>query len=165
MTSAAIKKILIPTDFSSNSLHALTFAANFSRLDSQVCFQLLHVHNHLTLVAAASGPAATPVAATCAKPSNAELFKRLEEISIDSAIPTDRIAPVVVKGHPPAAIRDYCQAADVDLVVMTTHGASGVERLLFGSVAEQVVREAPCPVVTINPGAINQDTRGTNDSA
>jgi len=47
------------------------------------------------------------------------------------------------------AIVDYAEQNDIDLIVMTTHGRSGLSRLVFGSVAESVVRHAPCPVLLI----------------
>ena len=48
-------------------------------------------------------------------------------------------------------IINYAETSNVDMIIMGTHGYRGVERILFGSVAEQVVKTAPCPVLTINP--------------
>ena len=50
---------------------------------------------------------------------------------------------------PAAAIATYAKSADIDLIVLGTHGRSAVEQLLVGSVAERVVRTAPCPVLTV----------------
>ena len=55
----------------------------------------------------------------------------------------------VVKGRPGAEILRFVQQHDVDLVVMPTHGLTGLEHLLMGSVAEKVVRQAPCPVLVV----------------
>lgn len=55
-------------------------------------------------------------------------------------------------GNPPAAILSYAVENDVDLVVMGTHGRTGYERYLLGSVAEKVVRAAPVPVLTVPVG-------------
>lgn len=58
----------------------------------------------------------------------------------------------VVYGPPHQAIADYAGETDADLVVMGTHGRSGVERYLLGSVTEKVVRTADVPVLTVRPG-------------
>ncbi len=58
---------------------------------------------------------------------------------------------VIKKGIAFVEIIDYVREAEADLVVMGTHGRSGVEHILIGSVAEKVVRKAPCPVLTIRP--------------
>ncbi len=54
-------------------------------------------------------------------------------------------------GNPAEAIIERARAADIDLVAMTTHGRSGISRLLFGSVAEQVVRHVSVPVLLLRP--------------
>jgi len=59
----------------------------------------------------------------------------------------------VVYGPPHQAIADYADESDVDLVVMGTHGRSGVEHYLLGSVTEKVVRTADAPVLTVRPDA------------
>jgi nucleotide-binding universal stress UspA family protein len=55
----------------------------------------------------------------------------------------------VVDGQTAPAILEYAAEHDVDLIVLGTHGCSGIDRLLLGSVAEAVVRESPVPVVTV----------------
>jgi hypothetical protein len=54
-----------------------------------------------------------------------------------------------VIGTPAWAIIEYAEAHDIDLIVMGTHGRGGMSHLLMGSVAERVVRTAPCPVLTV----------------
>src|SRR5262249_45424943 len=59
-------------------------------------------------------------------------------------------------GRPPAALSRIAQERQIDLIVMATHGRTGIEHVLLGSVAEKVVRLAPCPVLTVKarrPGA------------
>lgn len=66
----------------------------------------------------------------------------------------DRDVPcetAVVEGSPADAIVEYARESDVDLVVLGTHGRSGLRRYLLGSVAERVVRTAPAPVLTLSP--------------
>jgi nucleotide-binding universal stress UspA family protein len=57
----------------------------------------------------------------------------------------------IVVGDPSTQILKLIQAEDIDLVVMGTHGRKGLEETIFGSVAENVVKKAPVPVLTINP--------------
>ncbi|MFH1090361.1 MAG: universal stress protein [Pseudomonadota bacterium] len=57
----------------------------------------------------------------------------------------------VVYGDPAEEIINYAQAEGMDLIVMGTHGRKGLERILFGSVAEHVVKNSPVPVLTVNP--------------
>jgi len=57
----------------------------------------------------------------------------------------------VVVGSPPEKILELAQQEKIDLIIMGSHGRKGLERAIFGSVCERVVRGAPCPVLTINP--------------
>jgi nucleotide-binding universal stress UspA family protein len=69
---------------------------------------------------------------------------------IESAGNGPRMIPAVLPSSVPSvAIMDYARDHDIDLIVMGTHGRSGFAHLVMGSVAERVVREAPCPVLTI----------------
>ena len=57
----------------------------------------------------------------------------------------------VIRGEPASGIVDFAQSHDIDLIAMSTHGRSGLSRLISGSVAEQVIREAGRPVLVIRP--------------
>jgi nucleotide-binding universal stress UspA family protein len=65
---------------------------------------------------------------------------------VPDAVPVERVS---VDGSPAREIVDYATESGVDLIVMGTHGRSGVDRLLLGSVAERVVRRSPVPVLTV----------------
>lgn len=68
-----------------------------------------------------------------------------------------------VRGSPSDALLRYAREEGIDLIVMGTHGRSGLDRIFMGSVAEHVVRNAPAPVVTIRPDqkdGIEEDTAG-----
>jgi len=58
-------------------------------------------------------------------------------------------ATLETSDHPAEAIVDYARQAEIDLIIMGTHGRTGMSQLLVGSVAERVVRTAPCPVLTV----------------
>jgi nucleotide-binding universal stress UspA family protein len=83
----------------------------------------------------------------------AEAQRVIEKIVLDVVpdnVPADA---TVLYGDAVSRIIDYASDTNADLVVMATHGRTGVSHALLGSVAEQVVRKAPCPVLTLkNPG-------------
>jgi nucleotide-binding universal stress UspA family protein len=58
----------------------------------------------------------------------------------------------IISGYAAQEILNYAANNDIDLIVMGTHGRTGIDRMLFGSVAEKVVKAAPMPVMTIRPG-------------
>jgi nucleotide-binding universal stress UspA family protein len=81
-----------------------------------------------------------------------------EKQRLDQVLPTLPEVPcrhALIMGHPADAIVQYAQNKDhgIDLIAMGTHGRTGLSRLLMGSVAEAVVRRAPCPVLTIKQPA------------
>jgi nucleotide-binding universal stress UspA family protein len=65
--------------------------------------------------------------------------------------PTIKVEYLKLKGKPSAAILEFAKKKKVDLIVMGTRGQSGVKKWFVGSVAEAVMQDAPCPVITINP--------------
>ena len=62
-----------------------------------------------------------------------------------------KVEPRVVQGAPAEKIIETAKNEGVDLIIMGTHGRKGLERAIFGSVCDKVVRTAPCPVLTVNP--------------
>ena len=77
--------------------------------------------------------------------------KRLTEFKAENFADTKGVTVHVVQGDAANAIIDYAHANGVDLIVMGTHGRKGLDRTLFGSVAERVVQNATVPVLTVNP--------------
>ena len=80
-----------------------------------------------------------------------KILRTLKEV-----IPTDTRVSFehrLIAGVPGPAIVELAQQENVDLIVMATHGRTGLTRTLMGSVAEEVVRKAKCPVLTIKPAA------------
>jgi len=73
--------------------------------------------------------------------------------------PLPKVRYLVVNGNPFEKIVDAATDYRIDLIVLATHGRTGVKRLLIGSVAEKVVRHAPCPVLTIKPGKLRLASR------
>ncbi len=140
-----IDKILVPTDFSPQSDAALGYAVDLAeRIGHRVI--LLH-----TL-----GPSTVPLLDGAIIPSAHELVERVADASeqIDALRRRfDRagvsIEAKVVQGAPAEEIVRFADAERCDLIVMGTHGRSGLARIALGSVAERVVRAATIPVLTI----------------
>ena len=86
---------------------------------------------------------------------------RLATLTPEAGLSDDRITRVVIPGVPHAAIAGYAAAQRADLIVVGTHGYGPVKHLLLGSVAERVVRQAPCPVMTVPHRSI--DARDRNE--
>ena len=131
-----IKKILYPTDFSSYSnqayFHAVALAENHG-----ASLTVLFVHTPGT---AAEGPR---------DPAESRRYwqSQLEQIRpLNSSIPVQHI---FLEGDPATEIVRYTRDAGMDLIVMGTHGRTGLDRLLLGSVAEKVMRDAPCSVMVV----------------
>lgn len=132
--------IIFPTDFSAASAAALPFAATLARQTGAV-LQVVHV----------SEPPLAYVAGDhhfgVVEPNEDEQRRMLLTVK-----PTDdevRCEHLLLRGEPAAAICDLAASTNADLIVMGTHGRSGLTRLLLGSVAESVVRHAKCPVLTM----------------
>jgi universal stress protein A len=139
-----IKVILHPTDFSPRSEQALQLACALAR-DAGARLIVLHVLERPLIVY--SGVALAPPAPP---PSEEERRKRREQLEqVRPADPAVVIERRLEEGDPATAIVQVAQETGCDLIVMGTHGRTGLARLLMGSVAEKVVREAPCLVLTV----------------
>jgi nucleotide-binding universal stress UspA family protein len=134
--------ILIAADFSACSEEAFHLAGALAR-DHGARLLVLHVATPPPLVT----PGELDRALDQADGLRANLELQLRRVY--RAAPPVRLDYSVVHGDPAAEIVRLAQAAACDLVVTGTHGRTGLERLLMGSVAENVVRRAPCPVVTV----------------
>lgn len=142
-----IKRILLPTDFSDTAAHTLGYAREMAeRFGAQV--HVLHVVADPTPQDWAIGATAL-VVSDLLKTWEADAERRLAEIFLDG-IETVRAIRV---GHAFVEILQYATDNAIDMIVMGTHGRGPVQHLLLGSVAETVVRKAPCPVLTVrHPG-------------
>jgi nucleotide-binding universal stress UspA family protein len=136
-----IHNILMPTDFSERATYAFHMASALAR-DHGASLTVLHVREIPALPFAEFG--AVPPADL---PSREELLEKLARYEpADAAINYEFI---IADGEPGEEIVRVATERDCDLIVMGTHGRTGLSRLLMGSVAERVVRRAPCPVLTL----------------
>lgn len=138
-----VHNILHGTDFSEQSKSALTMACAIAR-DTRARITLVHV----SPPPMASGEVYAII--TDSREVRQELRERLEQmVPAGSSIPFDL---VLVEGDPARQILRVASEKNCDLIVIGTHGRKGLTRMLMGSVAEEVVRNAECPVLTIkNP--------------
>jgi nucleotide-binding universal stress UspA family protein len=135
-----VKTILLPVDFSTCDEAALATATSLAR-DSGATLLILHVEEPPLAYGTGDLYYGQP------DPSSEELRRMLEQVKPKD--PPVRFQHRLTTGGPADAIVRTAEVEDVDLIVMSTHGRTGVSRLLMGSVAEAVVRRATCPVLTV----------------
>jgi len=136
-----IRTILHPTDFSESSNFAFRLACSLAR-DYSVRLLVLHVGRQ---------PIVTPVTGIIPPEPvqyEEELTAQLHKLQAENPkVPVE--SRLIFGADPATEILRLAQQTKSDLIVMGTHGRTGLGRLLMGSVAEQVVRHAPCPVLTV----------------
>ena len=141
-----IQKILCPTDFSAASEHALQEAIDLAKvLNAKI--KVVHVFQRPIGIALEGAPVTIEAAEQFLEQAHAELQKSLQGVHESWLAKGVDLEVELIEGAPYAAIVE--EAAQCDLVVMATHGRTGFQRFVLGSVAERVVRTAPCPVLTI----------------
>jgi len=141
-----IKKVLVPIDFSDYSKSSLRFAVNFTKTFNAQLYLIYVVEPVIYPPDFSMGQIAIPsVDLEMDKRAEEELKKLAEE-----EIPSDIVSKIIVKtGKPFIEIIETAEEEDIDLIIISTHGHTGVEHILFGSTAEKVVRKAPCPVLSL----------------
>lgn len=135
-----VPKILFPTDFSTLAQAALETATSLARDRGA---KLLIVHVQEPSLAYASGEFYYGIEA----PDRREQQRLLHEVVPSD--PTVGYEHRLITGSPAEVIVDLAETEGVDMIVLATHGRTGLFRLLMGSVAEAIVRKAKCPVLTI----------------
>ncbi len=140
-----IQHILVPIDFSPCSEAAFDFAVDLARrLGARLT--LLHVI-HVMPLGVAGGEATLPYAYLAEIEQDAQqALTGYQERAREAGVSAETR---VVHGIPPQSIVEIAQDAHADLIVMGTHGRTGLQHILLGSVAERVLRQAPCPVLTV----------------
>jgi nucleotide-binding universal stress UspA family protein len=143
------KQILCPTDLSEASVRSLTYAAAFARWYG-ARLTILHVVPTFDPITVGPGSLTGPLQMVMPM-SRVEVLDEMRGITASAGIGSIHANLSAHHGDPARNIVDQALAIDADLVVMGTHGRSGFERLLIGSVAEKVLRKAPCPVLLVPP--------------
>ncbi|MEQ2008856.1 MAG: universal stress protein [Limisphaerales bacterium] len=140
-----LKKILVPVDFSDFSLKALKYAARFAE---QFAATLVLVH----VVEPVRYPESViiPPEMEEANRERLKLARASLAAFVKKQVPAGLATETVTRlGHPYSEIGTVAKDFDVDLIVIATHGHTGLKHLFLGSTAERVVRLAPCPVLTV----------------
>ena len=145
-----IRRILCPIDFSDHSRRALDHAIAIARwYESTVT--VLHVFSPAPVAAFGPGPVVfEPIVLTPA--DRDQLLADTKAFAETESAPGVAIEAVVREGNTAGEILEQAIGMTADLLVIGTHGRSGFERLLLGSVAEKVLRKASCPVMTVPKG-------------
>lgn len=153
MSSNPIRQILVPIDFSPGSRAALDYAGFLAR-SLGATIDLLHVWRPPAYVPAGLLVVIPGSAdrATLEQLAESEIAKQMKatitELEHDQGIHA-RLRLGIDAGNPADSIVQLAERGHFDLIVMGTHGRTGVARLLLGSVAERVARLAPCPVLVV----------------
>lgn len=145
-------RILVPVDFSAYSAEATRVATDLARR-YDATLTLMHVYDPLAY--------ALPDGFTPFPPLQHErLFEALQDQlagakahALEAGAP--RVATKLLQGSVAAQISEFAERGEFDLVVMGTHGRTGVKHLVLGSIAESVVRTAPCPVLSVKKTTLN----------
>ena len=145
------RKICVPIDFSQTSLTAFEHAVPVARQHGAELI-LLHVQRDPLQMAAEWTRPAMPASVADLQATLAGELERLKRRAIELGVSLVSTA-LVDDAQPYRGIVDFAEAAAVDLIVMGTHGRTGLKHFLVGSVAEHVVRLATCPVLTVGERA------------
>jgi nucleotide-binding universal stress UspA family protein len=139
------KKILCPVDYSVCSNEALRLAVSIAQKDKA---QLLLIH----VIDIRMYGHEAPLSFEVPRPSEETLKKVKAELAdnvLKQAKGKIEVETIVTMGIPAVEIINTAREKGVDLIVMGTHGRTGIAHVVIGSVAENVVRKAPCPVLTV----------------
>lgn len=140
------RKLLCPTDFSDCSLHGLHLAYSLAH---QHAAKLIIVH----VVDVLYGKQTYGGVQVEVRPDDfpQQQLQRLQRFH--PHYPDVEVEHVLVEGQPAQEVLRLAKEQNCDLIVIGTHGRTGLERFILGSVAETILREAPCPVLTVNESA------------
>jgi nucleotide-binding universal stress UspA family protein len=150
MAMIAINRILCPVDLSDSSRHGLDHAVAIARWYG-ASVTILHVFE--TVPVAAYAPGAGSPGAVLTPPERALVMTDLERLATAESRDGVSITIRRAEGHPYAEILNASVEMRPDLLVIGTHGHSGFQRLMLGSVAEKLLRRALCPVLSVPPRA------------
>ena len=144
-----IEQIVVPVDFHQHTHDLAAFAVNIaSRLGAKVTF--LHLSRHFAEVAQYAADFHSTMITV-----DEEIFayarKKMDALVASAQKNCPDCNGVVLRGEAADGIVDYVKDRSNCLIVMGTHGAKGIEKILLGSVADQVLKRAACPILMFNP--------------
>jgi nucleotide-binding universal stress UspA family protein len=143
-----ISRILVPIDFSTHSRNSLRYAIPLAEQFSASLHLIYVVEPTVYPADLGFGQVVYP---TFEEELASKGAKELESLIEEEIVGKVRATSAVRTGKPYQEILREASERKVDLIILATHGHTGVEHMLFGSTAERIVRKAPCPVLTIRP--------------
>ena len=141
--SVNLRRILVPVDFSETSDKAFDYALSFARVFNAGVLTL-HVLDDPILYAPTTDP-------SFRAPFERAMEGKLERLVGSRGVEGVHVDTAIAAGTPFYEIIQRAKADDIDLIVIGTHGTGPIKHMLMGSVAEKVVRKAPCPVLAVRP--------------
>lgn len=155
-----IHRILVPTDFSDNAKAAIEYGSKLAQQFNADLHLLNVVDSQIATYAVEMDMFGTANHAYGIVEAQKQAVTLLEE-SPGTAGDGCRVVRQAEIGTPSSEIVHYAKENDIDLIVISTHGHTGLTHFLMGSVAENVVRTAPCPVLTVRsegPSLVDSET-------
>jgi len=146
-----LKRILVPTDFSSHSLAALDYAVDFAKPFKAQLIAVFAIEPVYLAVPDFAGVGAATAMGELLAEQRRGARTQLQALERRYAKRRVKLRLLLQTGAAHLAIAAAAKQVKADLIIMATHGRSGVTHLLMGSVAERVVRNAPCPVLIVRP--------------
>lgn len=150
-------KILVPIDFSDFSKSALKYAVTFAQQYHSKLILIYVMEPVIYPPDFSMGQITLPTVNFDMDKRAKEELDKLAEVEIGSLV---QVQTLIKTGKPFVEIIETAKDEDVDLIIISTHGHSGVEHILFGSTADKVVRKAPCPVLTLREPIKGFDYKG-----
>ncbi len=150
-----ITKILVPTDLSELSLAAIDYARSLANVYGARVF-LLHA---VDVVPVVSFPTIDFTLETSLQDEAERGKEILENFASRFLGDVDHVTAIVRRGVAYEEIMRFVKEEEIDLIVMATHGRTGLPHIIMGSVAEKVVRHSPVPVLTIKPLKVQEQPR------
>ena len=141
-TPLRLQSILVPVDFTTTTEKALSYAASFAKLFGATV-TLLHVKEPTYMPASESG-------VLVELETRSDVEKRLADLEEQLGAQV-KCRTVIKDGNAEVEILQVAEEMACDLIILSTHGRTGIERLLLGSTAEKVVRRAGCPILVVRP--------------
>jgi universal stress protein A len=142
-----IRNILVSTDFSDFSAAAVEYASSFALLYGAK-IHLVHVIESGSVVGAPNVELNTTALANELESSAQEEMRKFVYWKLKN---NTNLEQVILHGEPHREIVSYAQENEIDLIVIATHGRTGLAHILMGSVAEKIVRLSPIPVLAVKP--------------
>ena len=157
VSSPQLRTILLPTDFSGCANYALPYAAAIARATDATII-CVHVVEPIVPAVGYTGLAEPLPIADISEQLEDSAERELPKVGEYDEFAGLNVEEVMVHGDAAAEIVRVAEERQVDLIVISSHGRTGLGRILFGSTAEAVVRHASCPVLVVKPPVQEEET-------